>query len=85
MAILDDLIEQISDPELRNRISKEVNKLTSKKKFGLVYEEHIPECTPLYDVPIKKGSTIALKDGKINDLYIVNSITSEDVVASRCY
>ena len=81
MAILDDLIAQICDTELRDRISKEVGKLTSKKKFGLVYEEHIPECTPLYDVPIKKGSTVSLKNQKINDLYIVKSVSSDEVVA----
>lgn len=81
MAILDDLIQQISDEELRNRISKEVGKLTSKKKFGLVYEEHIPECTPLYDVKIKRGACIAPKDGKINDIYTVKSIKDKVVKA----
>ena len=47
MAQLDDLIRQIEDPALRERIQKEVNKMTKQKKFGLVFEEHLPECTLL--------------------------------------
>ena len=43
-----------------------VDKLSKQKKSGLVFENHLPECTPLYDVPIKNGSKVALKTGKIN-------------------
>lgn len=60
MALLQDLIKQVDDPELRERILMEVNKLNKQKKFGLVFEEHLPECTPLYDVRIKRGSKVAL-------------------------
>ena len=56
MAALDDLILQIKDPELRERIQKEADSLLKQKKFGLVFEDHLPECTPLYDVPIKRRS-----------------------------
>lgn len=59
MAAINDLINQITDVELRERIQKEVNKLYKQKKFGLVFEEHLPECTPLYDMPIKKGWIIS--------------------------
>lgn len=50
MALLQDLIKQIDDETLRQRIMAEVDKLTKQKKFGLIFEEHLPECTPLYDV-----------------------------------
>lgn len=43
MAVIDELINQINDVELKNRIQKEVKKMSKQKKFGLVYEEHIPE------------------------------------------
>ena len=69
MAAINDLINQIQDPALRERIQKEVNKLAKQKKFGLVFEEHMPECTPLYDMPIKAGSTVAKKAGPVNDIY----------------
>ena len=45
MALLQDLIQQIDDPALRERILQETNKLLKQKKFGLVFEEHLPECT----------------------------------------
>ena len=75
MAAINDLINQIQDPALRDRIQKEVNKLAKQKKFGLVFEEHMPECTPLYDMPIKTGSTVAKKAGPVNDIYKVLRIT----------
>lgn len=74
MALLQDLIKQIDDPTLRQRIMAEVGKLSKQKKFGLVFEEHLPECTPLYDVEIRKDSKVALKTGQVSDIYIVRSI-----------
>ena len=79
MALIQDLIKQINDPILRDRILTEVDKLSKQKKFGLVFEEHLPECTPLYDMPIKRGSKVALKAGKVNDFYTVISIEGENV------
>ena len=80
MAAIDDLINQISDESLRERIRAEVKRANKQKKFGLVFEEHIPEATPLYDVPVKRGSTVAKRGGEITDLYTVLSI--EDGLAS---
>ena len=65
VALLQDLIQQIDDPTLRDRILQETDKLIKQKKFGLVFEEHLPECTPLYDVPIRVGSKVALKTGYV--------------------
>lgn len=79
MAILDELVSQIEDPTLRTRIATEVEKLAKQKKFGLVFEEHLPECTPLWDIPVKKGSKVALKAGSVSDFYTVLKI--EDGVA----
>ena len=61
MALLQDLIQQIDDLALRERIMQETDKLIKQKKFGLVFEEHLPECTPLYDMPIKVGAKVAKK------------------------
>lgn len=80
MAILDELVTQIENPDLRARIAAEVEKLAKQKKFGLVFEEHLPECTPLWDIPVKKGSKVALKAGQVSDFYTVLKI--EDGVAT---
>lgn len=80
MAILDELVTQIENPDLRARIAAEVEKLAKQKKFGLVFEEHLPECTPLWDIPVKTGRKAALKAGHVNDFYTVLKI--EDGVAT---
>lgn len=80
MAILDELVTQIENPDLRARIAAEVEKLAKQKKFGLVFEEHLPECTPLWDIPVKAGRKAALKAGHVNDFYTVLKI--EDGVAT---
>ena len=83
MALLQDLIKQIDDPTLRQRIMTEVGKLTKQKKFGLVFEEHLPECTPLYDVGIKIDSKVAVKNGQVSDIYIVRSIDGDKAVCEH--
>jgi adenine-specific DNA-methyltransferase len=60
MSTLNELIEQVENPELNARIRTEVARLSKQKKFGLVFEEHLPECTPLYEIPVKKGATVAI-------------------------
>lgn len=82
MAALDDLISQIPDESLRERIRAEMKRANRQKKFGLVFEEHLPEATPLYDIPVKRGSVVAKKDGQVTDIYYVEKI--EDGQAT-CY
>lgn len=83
MALLQDLIRQIDDPVLRERIHRETNKLIGQKKFGLVFEEHLPECTPLYNIPIRVGSKVALKTGYVSDIYTVVHIKENKAICDR--
>lgn len=80
MAAINDLIDRISDPELRRRIGDEVARMQQQKKFGLVFEEHLPEATPLYDVPIKRKSLVAEKDGFFKVFYRVKRIEGEKLI-----
>lgn len=80
VALLQDLIMQIDDTALRERILQETDKLVKQKKFGLVFEEHLPECTPLYDMPISVGRKVALKTGYVRDIYTVLKIDGSDVI-----
>ena len=66
MAAIHDLLAQVQDEALRARLEQEINRLSKTKKFGLVFEEHLPECTPLYDIPVKKGSLAAKKTGSVS-------------------
>lgn len=74
MAELHELIAKIENPELRAQIQEAANKLFKQKKFGLVFEDHLPECTPLYDIPVRKGAKVSLKSGKVNETYTVLKI-----------
>lgn len=80
MAAIKDLLQQITDPMLRERLTEEVTRISKNKKFGLVFEEHVPECTPLYGVPIRCDSTVARKTGKLNQIYIVKKIDDKTAV-----
>ena len=83
MAVLNDLIAQIENEELRRRIEAEVERMNKQKKFGLVFEEHLPECTPLYDIPVKVGSLVALRAGKVNEVYKVLEINGEEATCVK--
>ena len=83
MSALDDLIQEIADENLRRRIEKEITTLKGTKKFGLVFEPQNPECTPLYDVPVKKKSLVALKVGKLDELYRVTKIVGDEISCVR--
>ena len=80
MAAINDLIAQIQDPILRAKIEQEANKLTKQKKFGLVFEEHLPESTRLYGVPIRKGSMVTLKNDKNGQTFVVLRKTGDTAV-----
>ena len=41
MAVINDLVNQIEDVALRERIAQEVDRLSKQKKFGLVFEENL--------------------------------------------
>lgn len=78
MAAINDLIAQVENPELRARLEQEVARLNKQKKFGLVFEEHMPECTPLYEMPIRRGSHVALRaQQNIEKVYTVLAINEE--------
>lgn len=83
MAAINDLINQIDNAELRERIQREVDKLAKQKKFGLVFEEHLPECSPLYDIPVRRGSKVALKHGEVNEIYEVLRLDGDNAVCLK--
>lgn len=53
MAAINDLVAQIQDEDLKQRIEAELKRVMKHKKFGLVFEDHLPE--GLNDGPIYPG------------------------------
>ena len=61
MARIEDLIEEIADPALRRQIAYQIKILKSTKRFGLVFEDHVPETVSLHGLPIGPGSTVQIR------------------------
>ena len=74
MAVIQDLLKRVTDAELRARLEEEIGRLTKHKKFGLVFEQHLPEAVSLYGFPIKVGSRVATKVQDGGALFIVKEI-----------
>lgn len=74
MAKIEDLIAQIPDERLKKAVAAEVRELKKNKKFGLVFEEHLPETVRLPKLPVKEGELVAKKRESGNELWRVKSI-----------
>jgi len=83
MAKIEDLIAQIPDERLRKGIAAEVKALKKTKKFGLVFEEHLPETVRLPRLPVKPGELVALKRESGNRLWRVKSIHKNIATCDR--
>jgi adenine-specific DNA-methyltransferase len=64
MAQLEDLIKEIADPRQRVQIAAEVSNLKARKKFGLVFEQHLPEIVQLPALPVKPGARVVRRGQK---------------------
>ena len=80
MAALTDLISKVQDTELRKKLTEEAKRLSKQKKFGLVFEDHIPECTPLWDIPVKRGALVSRKSKNLQDTFVVQRIDGDNAI-----
>ena len=74
MAAIDDLIAQIEDKAPRGRLKAEAERLTKQKRFGLVFQEHLPELTPIFSARVRKGSLVAQRGWALTDVWHVLSL-----------
>jgi adenine-specific DNA-methyltransferase len=58
MARIDDLITQIADKALRQKLESALADMKRRQRFGLVFEEHIPETSTLLRFPVTPGTTV---------------------------
>jgi adenine-specific DNA-methyltransferase len=77
LAAINDLISQVEDPALRARLREEAERLTKEKKFGLVFEEHLPELTPIYSAKVQRGSEVARRDQSLTETWRVLSLVKD--------
>ena len=65
---LDALLERISDGALSTELSTHIERLRRKRRFGLVFESHLPERVRLPDHPIRRGCFVVPRDAPITEL-----------------
>ncbi len=81
MAKINDLVKQVGDPRLRRELEAAVAELLQKKRFGLVYENHLPETTALPGFPVTEGA-FAVRRDKISARHALRVCAVADGVAT---
>jgi adenine-specific DNA-methyltransferase len=81
MARIDDLIAHIADKGLRLKLEAALADMKRRQRFGLVFEEHVPETTSLLDFPVQVGATVQRRsDSEGQHLYVVKAINGRGKV-----
>lgn len=83
MAKIEELIDEIADVRLRAEIIAEVKHLKTQKKFGLVFEKHLPETVRLPKLPIRVGELVAEQGVAGNELWTVLEVKGSKAKCRR--
>jgi adenine-specific DNA-methyltransferase len=83
MAKIEDLITEIADARLRGEIAREVAALKRQKKFGLVFEEHIPEQLTLPGLPVKPGLRVVKRNRDTRAVFLVENVDDNSCATIR--
>src|SRR5690606_16013469 len=81
MAKIEDLIAQVSDTFVRKALAEEVRKLKATTRFGLVYEEHIPEVVEIPGVRPRRGDLVIREPEDSSNPWRVDRVVGGNV---RC-
>jgi adenine-specific DNA-methyltransferase len=80
LAHIDDLVKQVGDPQLRAALMQQVSTLTSRKQFGLVFQEHSPESVRLSQQRVRTGDKVQLRESKESaTFHVISTKASLDV------
>ena len=74
MSAIHDLIAQVGDSRLRERLAAEWANASKEKKFGLVFEDHLPELLPLHGAKPHKGDLVCRRQGALKDVWQIKTI-----------
>lgn len=74
MSAIHDLIAQIPEPRLRERLAAEWKAASAGKKFGLVFEDHLPELLPLPKARPRRGDLVCRRQGALKEVWQVKSV-----------
>ncbi len=75
MAAVDDLIAQVADEKLRNRLAREWADAQQNRKFGLVFEQHLPEMLVMPRAKPRAGCRVCLQNDRTRTVWHVRRVT----------
>src|SRR5258707_457384 len=80
MARIDDLLAQITDKGLRQKMESALADMKRRQRFGLVFEEHVPETSTLLHFPISVGAIVQRRfDSNGGTLYRVTGVQNSKI------
>ena len=83
MALVDALLEKISDPALRAALRGQVHAMLQKQSFGLVFQQHKPETVELPHYKVRRGCKVRIRSDQDDELYaVVKVVSTQATVAS---
>lgn len=79
MARIDDLVTQVTDKTLRQKIETALIELKRRQRFGLVFEDHLPEMAALTRFPLTQGSVVQKRsDSGTGQTFQVKALKGKD-------
>jgi adenine-specific DNA-methyltransferase len=83
MAKIDELLAHIPDQELRRQLQGAVAELRQQKKFGLVFEKHLPETALLPSSRVRIGSAVMLRRQPTStSIFVVTGLKGKDATVA---
>lgn len=73
--VLDQLVSQVGDDALRNRLAREIELLRGSRRFGLIFDRHLPESVRLPGYPVRRGVKVTLRDESTSETWRVMRFT----------
>ena len=74
MALIDALLDKITNAGLRKALREQVDQLLGKQSFGLVFQQHKPETVELHDYTVRRNCKVRVKSEEGDDLYLVDNV-----------
>jgi adenine-specific DNA-methyltransferase len=80
---LDVLLDRVEDPILRGELLAQIDKLASRRSFGLVFEAHLPERVRLPHHTIRRGVRVTLRDEEKAPTFDVVSVNKKLAIVRK--
>jgi adenine-specific DNA-methyltransferase len=77
---LDVLLDRVDDPSLRADLRARIDAIQAKRRFGLVFESHLPERVRLPEHAIRRGASVVYRDNPLSPTYQVVAVKGQRAI-----